>query len=208
MSAIATDYSDRVLSERTLAVVLAGGCGTRLGGLTAQCAKPALQFGGKYKCIDFPLQWKLEKVLFKNIEAQDSTILYYNNTYWLFTNVVNYKGTPTTGHELFLFYAENLLDDHWTEHPQNPIIVNHSFSRPAGQIYSENDKLFRPVQNCSKHYGYGMYIMQIDVLNKKEYKEHQVKSIVPDWDKDLISTHTLNHHRHLTVIDAKIKRKK
>ncbi len=39
----------------TLALILAGGQGTRLGVLTKNIAKPAVPFGGKYRIIDFPL---------------------------------------------------------------------------------------------------------------------------------------------------------
>ena len=38
-----------------IAMLLAGGQGSRLGVLTANVAKPAVSFGGKYRIIDFPL---------------------------------------------------------------------------------------------------------------------------------------------------------
>lgn len=38
-----------------IAMLLAGGQGSRLGVLTANIAKPAVSFGGKYRIIDFPL---------------------------------------------------------------------------------------------------------------------------------------------------------
>ena len=38
-----------------LAMILAGGQGSRLGALTKNIAKPAVPFGGKYRIIDFPL---------------------------------------------------------------------------------------------------------------------------------------------------------
>lgn len=41
--------------EKTLAIVLAGGAGRRLYPLTAERAKPAVPFGGKYRIIDFTL---------------------------------------------------------------------------------------------------------------------------------------------------------
>lgn len=43
------------LTRDTLALILAGGRGTRLHELTTFRAKPAVHFGGKYRIIDFPL---------------------------------------------------------------------------------------------------------------------------------------------------------
>jgi glucose-1-phosphate adenylyltransferase len=43
------------LQRSTLAIVLAGGRGTRLGPLTDKRVKPAVHFGGKYRIIDFSL---------------------------------------------------------------------------------------------------------------------------------------------------------
>ncbi|WP_018663215.1 glucose-1-phosphate adenylyltransferase [Heyndrickxia acidiproducens] len=41
--------------KKWMAMLLAGGQGTRLGDLTTQLAKPAVPFGGKYRIIDFSL---------------------------------------------------------------------------------------------------------------------------------------------------------
>ena len=43
------------MTRDVLAIVLAGGKGTRLGPLTFHRAKPAVPFGGVYRIIDFPL---------------------------------------------------------------------------------------------------------------------------------------------------------
>ena len=43
------------IARDTLALVLAGGRGSRLGGLTSHRSKPAVPFGGRYRIIDFPL---------------------------------------------------------------------------------------------------------------------------------------------------------
>ena len=42
-------------SRECVAMILAGGQGSRLGILTKDVAKPAVPFGGKYRIIDFPL---------------------------------------------------------------------------------------------------------------------------------------------------------
>ncbi len=44
-----------IRKKRCVAMLLAGGQGSRLGVLTRQVAKPAVPFGGKYRIIDFPL---------------------------------------------------------------------------------------------------------------------------------------------------------
>ena len=44
-----------VIKKEMIAMLLAGGQGSRLGVLTAKVAKPAVSFGGKYRIIDFPL---------------------------------------------------------------------------------------------------------------------------------------------------------
>lgn len=46
---------DNMIKKEMIAMLLAGGQGSRLGVLTSKMAKPAVAFGGKYRIIDFPL---------------------------------------------------------------------------------------------------------------------------------------------------------
>ena len=50
-----TTRGDSVIKKEMIAMLLAGGQGSRLGVLTSKVAKPAVAFGGKYRIIDFPL---------------------------------------------------------------------------------------------------------------------------------------------------------
>jgi glucose-1-phosphate adenylyltransferase len=50
-----TTRGDYMIKKEMIAMLLAGGQGSRLGVLTSNVAKPAVAFGGKYRIIDFPL---------------------------------------------------------------------------------------------------------------------------------------------------------
>jgi hypothetical protein len=158
-----------------------------------------------YKCTSFPYEWTLEKIMFHDIMAVDSTIFKFENKYWLFTNIKENEGASAYD-ELFLFFSDSLLGN-WKPHPLNPIVSDVKYARPAGNIFIYNDKIFRPSQNCSKHYGYGMQIREILTLTETDYEERQVQSIYPNWSKDLVSTHTLNNSGKLTIIDALVRRR-
>ncbi len=49
------DRGENMIKKEMIAMLLAGGQGSRLGVLTSKVAKPAVAFGGKYRIIDFPL---------------------------------------------------------------------------------------------------------------------------------------------------------
>lgn len=160
-----------------------------------------------YKCVEFPLKWKLEKVLINNVKAVDTSILFKDNKYWLFCNLSTSE-EPLAPDELHLFYSDKLISNQWISHPKNPIVSDFKRSRPAGKFFTFKNKLYRPAQNGLKHYGYGMAINQIIKLTENDYEEELVESILPEWDKDIIGTHTINSVGGLTIIDALIKRKK
>ena len=49
------DRGEDMIKKEMIAMLLAGGQGSRLGVLTSKVANPAVAFGGKYRIIDFPL---------------------------------------------------------------------------------------------------------------------------------------------------------
>ena len=160
-----------------------------------------------YKCIEFPLKWELEKVLMTNISAVDTTILKKNNTFWMFTNIMENEGASSQN-ELFLYSSDTLISDRWAAYSHNPIISDVKSARPAGNFFFHNDQLYRPSQNCAKTYGHGLVINKVVAFDEENYKEIINQNIYSEWNKDFKRIHTLNYSGKLTVIDVINRRRK
>jgi hypothetical protein len=154
-----------------------------------------------YECTEFPDKWKFKQCLMENISAVDTTLVHYCNKWWLFTAMAeNDAAGPNAA--LFLFSSDDLFSGKWKAHPQNPIVSDVKNARPAGSIFIKDGKLFRPSQDCSKDYGYGFDLNEIEILSETDYCERQILSVRPDWDKKIRATHTFATCGNLTVIDA------
>ena len=154
-----------------------------------------------YQCVEFPYVWEYKQNLMKNMTAVDTTLIHYRGKWWLFTGVAeNEAAAPNV--ELFLFYTDDLFTGQWMAHPLNPIVSDVKSARPAGDLFLQDGKLFRPSQDCSKAYGYGFDLNEIEVLSETEYCERKTLSVRPDWDEKILATHTYARQGNLTVIDA------
>jgi hypothetical protein len=154
-----------------------------------------------YECTEFPYKWIFKQCLMENVSAVDTTLFHYSNKWWLFTAIAeNEAAAPNV--ELFLFYTDDIFSGEWTPHPQNPIVSDVKSARPAGSLYIKEGKLFRPSQDCSKTYGYGFDLNEIEILSETEYCERKTLSVRPNWDKRILATHTFASRGNLTVIDA------
>lgn len=158
-----------------------------------------------YRAKSFPDQWEFVMNLASEVDAVDTTLLYHDSLWWMFTNMKAVSGASTQD-ELFLFYAENPITQHWTPHPQNPVVSDVRVARPAGKLFTRNGKLFRPSQNSSYYYGYGLNINEVKVLSKENYVEELVESFRPDWNPHVKKLHTLNFVENLTMIDVRRKK--
>ena len=147
-----------------------------------------------YKSKSFPFDWNFEKVILP-ISSVDSTIFFKDNLWWLFV-----CDAPKEHNKLRLFYSEDLYSE-WTEHDQSPIIENDNrISRPAGKILEYGGKIYRFAQDCSEFYGQSVHAIEIEILNKNEYREREldVNPILSagdeSWNK--VSMHHLDLHKN------------
>ncbi len=159
-----------------------------------------------YECVSFPHEWKFKMNLIENVIAVDTTLFYYKEKWWLFTGMTENEGAFPEA-ELNLFYSEELFTKEWTPHPLNPIVSDDKNARPAGRIYIENDKIYRPAQDCSKTYGWGININEILQLSESTYHEKTIAKYRPD-NHSIVGMHTFSKEGRLIMIDACSQKRK
>ena len=154
-----------------------------------------------YRAKSFPFVWQLEKVLMTDVRAKDATLAEINGTWWMFVSIAEHS-IPD---ELYLFSAPSPLGP-WTPHHRNPVKSDVRGSRPAGALFEWNGEVYRPAQDSSGRYGYAISINRVTQLDHDEFQETQVSNILPNWEKDLLATHTISIVEDLTVVDCLMKR--
>jgi len=154
-----------------------------------------------YRAKTFPFVWELEKVLMTEVRAKDATLAEIDGTWWMFVSISE-QSIPD---ELYLFSALSPLGP-WTPHKRNPVKSDVRGSRPAGALFEWNGEVYRPAQDSSGRYGYAISINRVTQLDHEGFREEQVSSILPNWSKELLATHTISIAGDLTVVDCLLKR--
>ena len=154
-----------------------------------------------YRCERFPDRWTLETVIMDDIDAVDSSLLFDNGRWWLFCSIKPHPAASEND-ELHLFHSDDLLSGNWRPHPENPVISDVRFARPAGKPYRHLGRRIRPSQNCSGIYGYGFNLNVITRLDENRYREEPLVSVNAGQHPGLIGTHTYAREGRLTVVDA------
>jgi len=158
-----------------------------------------------YRCVDFPVHWKLERVVLRDLTALDPTPALLFGRWWLFANIPAYGA----GHldELHLFYSDSPLGP-WTPHRDNPIKSDVRSARPAGRIFENQGEFYRPAQDCSTRYGSAVVLNRILQLNPETYEEIEMGRVGPNWGPQVEGVHTFNVAGNMTVIDCLLRRRK
>jgi hypothetical protein len=152
-----------------------------------------------YKAKAFPLHWEKIATLIKDIAILDSTIIHYNDFWWLFATYYN----DGPNYKLRIWYALDLLGS-WLPHKLDPVKMNASSSRPAGTPFFYKGQLYRPSQDCSKTYGGGIVINLVKKLTPEEFIEEAISTIYPYKNSNYPhGVHTISSFGNITVIDGK-----
>ena len=150
-----------------------------------------------YRCVDFPLEWRLERVLLDGLRCVDATLHRAADRWWMFANGAAGE-SRVFDDELHLFHADRLLGE-WRAHPRNPVKSDARCARPAGGLFVRNGALHRPAQICVPRYGAGLSINRVLRLTPHEYAERQTERFLPGGD--VLGLHTVNRAGELTVVD-------
>ena len=117
--------------------------------------------------------------------------------------VTQHHPACSTNDQLLLYFTDDLLTGKWQQHPQNPVATDIANCRPAGKVFEQNGKLYRPAQNnASFQYGYAICINEIEVLTETMYCERPVLAYLPAVNVPYKAIHTINQHEKMTVVDA------
>ena len=142
-----------------------------------------------------------------DVVAVDTTLFYKDETWWMFTNIIEKDGL-SLNEELYIYHCKDFLKDTWVAHVQNPVVSSLQTSRPAGNIIEHNGSFYRPSQNSVGWYGKSTNFNKILTLTPNVYKEEFVSEITPEMVNGIYAVHTYNSSQKITVIDGlrKIRR--
>jgi hypothetical protein len=151
-----------------------------------------------HRAVDFPNDWRLERVLVEGLFAVDPTLYIEDGLWWLFANII--EGHGDRG-ELWLFWSQSLHGE-WRPHPWDPIVTDPGTARPAGRLFRRGGILIRPSQDSFREYGEAVVLNRVDVLSPTEYRETPVGRIQPDWLTGIVGTHTYTFDSRYECLDG------
>lgn len=146
-----------------------------------------------YRAVNFPLQWRLEKVLIKK-PIIDAFLIKHGTKYWIFGSDHSVFGAKKNG-ELEIYHSDSPLGP-WKLHKKNPIHnVDKSLgARNGGRPFVYNGHLYRVGQDCGETYGKRIRTFRVDVLTEEDYKEVEVPSGFLESKKGRNSWNGVRYH--------------
>jgi hypothetical protein len=129
---------------------------------------PEASQSGKLSCYEYdPLNETLgflQDII--DLPFRDSTILKYNDKYWIFGTIVK-KDIDDTLH---IYFSDNLLGP-YLSHPGNPVKSGSNGNRSAGSFIEVDGIIYRPSQNCKNVYGESISINKVTELTETDFNE-------------------------------------
>lgn len=150
-----------------------------------------------WRCRQFPDRWKRVGTLVEE-PVIDPTVVEWQGRWWMFGG----HGDHDANTELWLWSADSFLGP-WTPHPQNPVKIDVTSSRPAGTPFVRDGVLYRPAQDCSGSYGGAIMINEVTRIDADWYEERTVGRIDAAPGRYPAGRHTISFGGGLVAVDGK-----
>lgn len=154
-----------------------------------------------YECVDLPLQWVFRRSLLNNVHLVDASVVEWQGLWWMFASLELPPGLRGSD-ILVLYVAADPVTGDWREHPASPLLVDVTGSRPAGAPFVCEGSLYRPSQDGTRGYGWGIVVNEVLSLTPAHYRERPVAMVSPDFAKRSCGFHTMNRAGGKVVMDA------
>jgi hypothetical protein len=155
-----------------------------------------------YRCLEFPLKWRLERIAMSGVSAADSMLFPHGGLWWLLTNL---SEAPPVDHsaQLHVFSAPDPLAERWEPHPDNPVRNDPAYGRNAG-LLRRGGEIVRVCQvQGFRSYGAGATLMRIVRLDRDAFIEEPICQLTPDFLPGAHGTHHLHSNGVYSVWDYK-----
>lgn len=151
-----------------------------------------------YVCVDFPYNWKLEKVICSDVKLVDTSIIKSDDSFIGFTESINdeihdYKIILSDNFEMIK--KEEISDS------------GNGEMRCGGKVFKHNHSVVRVCQDCKNDYGEALIFRICD----NDFNQLTSKRIIPtdfSYDKTILldGMHTYSSIENMEVIDIKTRR--
>ncbi|GEO86864.1 MULTISPECIES: glucosamine inositolphosphorylceramide transferase family protein [Alphaproteobacteria] len=157
-------------------------------------------------CVEFPLKWELHATALHGLSPADSVLTRYRDRWWLFTNLSDFHAYEDHCSELHVFEVDGPGLSRVVPHKRNPVVLDSTTARNAGRMFQRDGRLYRPSQrNEYGVYGYGLNVMLVEQLDRENYRERCVRTIVPDFKPKLVACHHFDAAGDRYILDARLR---
>lgn len=152
-----------------------------------------------YRCVEFPDRWERAATLLSGVDLSDATITRHDGMYYLFAAC--WDGVGGFSDTLAIYHAGDLFGP-WQPHARNPVLLDRSTARPAGNFVRRDGRLWRPAQDCAAGYGSGLVLAEVTDLSPHTFRQTVHATLKPGQFWPGRKLHTLNRSGRLEVIDG------
>jgi len=155
-----------------------------------------------WRCTRFPDRFERIATCFDGQAVVDLTLFRRAGQWWAFCAMAAVDGGDTNG-QLYAFAVDGPLMRTIVPHARNPIVTDSRVARPAGRVFEQDGRWYRPSQdNSHGTYGHALNLMQIHVLTPDDYHESRVHRTGAELAPGLTGVHHLDVAGELFVVDG------